>query len=295
MYDEIIISGGCGRLALGIMERLSPKVHNIYALDLNTPLKEKLDKIVNARFLDYSTFLNDFVIPKNSLFIHAGFARKSIGDQLSDSLDLTGKLFRKLSFSDAHIINISSQAVYTSNRQPWIEGMHRNPNDLYGLAKTATEVLLANLCPSHIRTNIRLIALSGEAYPEHVLYKMVNYAVKNNIIFVKGNNKYFSFMDYRDAIDALCSIITSEDKNWAPQYNVGNSLNYNIVDIAKKIQSRCQQLLDRDIEINIEEDSLEFDYKMDAGCFMKKFLWQPHYLIEDSIDAIIRKISLVND
>lgn len=294
MYDNIIISGGFGRIGCGLVEKLAPLVNCIYLLDIDNFGNENLQKYKNVKFMNYAYFLDKFNIPSNSLFIHAGFARKNLGDQLSCALELTADLFSKLSHFDIHIINISSQAVYVGNQPTWTEDFPRYPKDLYGLAKTATEVMIKSICSKNLCTNIRLSALSGVKYPEHILYKMVDSAIKTGFINIKGDNKYFSFMDYKDAINAFSSIILSNDKNWGAYYNVGNSSNYNIFDIANEILSRIKVLLNKNAEIVLEENDLDFNYKMDASRFENQFSWKPEYSITDTIDEIILKISKNN-
>ncbi len=287
---KILISGGNGNIAKSLVDRLCDDFFVLLGRN-----KEELETLYsgykNVSCFSYEDLFNDEnLIDDVELFLHCAFERSENTKNLVKSLKLTSSLFQTVNRSNIKsIVNVSSMSAYSfKTEKVGYEYNDPDPTNFYGLAKVASEILLDSLCPDKNITNIRLAALSGSIYEKHVLTRFVKDAITKKKIDIVGGSQQFCFMDTKDAIEALCTLIESDPTNWKKVYNISDNTQYNIVYIANKVI----EILKNDYKIKAKlkfkkTKDFYFNFSLNSDTFMKEFNWYPKYTLNDTIVEII--------
>ena len=288
---HILITGANGRLAEEVIKKLKND-NFLYLFSRKIEmLKAKYKDYKNIKSYSYED-LNDFHKNIDILF-HCAFSRSSNKELLHDSVELTLKIFKKaVALGCKRVINISSIAVYdTRKNKKWTELDIPTSFDEYGNNKLIVENELSKLSKNLSYINIRLSALCGKKYPEHILYKLVNNAVEKEEININNPNLNFTFINYRDAINAVVLFFNLDYLPKYRIYNIGNNKTYNIIDIAQTIQQFLANY-GKNVSIKISKSKTnEYLYSdMSSSRFMEEFSWYPQYSLEKSICEIFETI-----
>lgn len=290
---RIVITGGCGFLCYELVRELSA-VPNIKLAVVTSRTEEVAERFQKFEVEVYCNedLLNGKVLKAHSdCLIHTAFCRKDDGKKLVESLHFAEKVFRMAAESKADVINISSQSVYGMTRSGELptEVSPVCPEYSYALAKAASEIILETVIGNYAEevqyTNIRMASLIGPGYfiPDNITYKFMMNALKGNGISIVGGKQRFSFLDVRDAAQALCRMITAGQHKWKKVYNLGHTKQTDIVYMAETVNN-CVALLGLDkVPIQIKEEDIFINAGMNSNRFYGEFCWKPKYSLEDTV------------
>ncbi len=292
MINSLLITGASGTLGRLLLEDLSNKDIAIYALSSNAKkIQDEFPHKNISFFTNEDFYANCIDFSKIDSVIHLAFARTQKGFDLAKSIDFTRDIFKKSCQAGVNkIIHISSQGVYGNKREiPSKESDQVDPFDFYSLAKYACEELGNEICaPFDTKIiHIRLASLLSPFLEERIVNKMISSALSKNEITIIGGKQIFSYLDTRDAINALSTIIFSQTKELDKVYNLGANSFYDIQEIAKKIQKAISEKTKEEIIINLQEQDIATKIKLDSYKFQKDFNWQTRYSLEDTIAWIL--------
>lgn len=289
MTKTILITGAIGILGSNLIKELSTKDdYKILALDLNKDkLRTKFANYNNVFIIDESDLENNK--HKIDIIVNCGFARSKLGHALISSINFAEKIFKFANnFQIPKVINISSQSVYGSYREIYSkETDDLDPIDNYAIAKFTCEKLSTFYStPLTQITNIRLASLIGPEFDERIVTKLLNNAIRDNLISLSGGTQRFSFLDIRDAVSGLIALIENSSKNWKNIYNLGTKENYTIIDLANYIANFVNKACEGNVKISLSKSEILQSILLDNSLFCNDFNWQPKFTIEDSIRNI---------
>lgn len=231
--------------------------------------------------------------------LHCAFARSSEGYQLADSLRFTHKIFRDAENNKVPVIvNISSQGVYGGLYKPmWSEVVPVAPKTLYGMAKYSSELLCLGIDNSIVKTNLRLASLTGGArgLRLEVISKFVKHAIEGESIKIIGGGQVFSYLDVRDAAEAIITLLSTNSKDWKAVYNLGPHARCNIVEIAILVNQIAIGFSLPEVEIRIEKGDIHLDVGMDSNLFYNAANWRPRFYMKDTIESLFRYLLNLKD
>ncbi len=289
MSKNILITGAGGTLGCMLLNAL-PKEYRIKALSSQKEnLARQFENAKNISFYRLEDFYGDEIdFGDVDIVLHLAFARTQSGDDLIQSIDFSKKIFQRAEEAKVkHILHISSQSLYGNMREkPSKESDLVSPFDMYGMAKYACEVLGSEICAHSKILHIRLASLLSPFLPERIVNKMISSALLNNEITVMGGKQIFSYLDTRDAIEALLCLLTSNLNRLESLYNIGSNTFYSIHEIAQAIQKIIKKRCGKNIQINFIEKDIQTQIKLDSSKFNKALNWQAKYSLEDSIEWI---------
>lgn len=303
----ILISGATGYLGQNLINEIASN-----SLDIVFALGRSRESLINLfgekeniKLFTYEDLDNgQLALGIVDIFIHCAFARpyQSYAD-VAESLKMTIDLFQRVVVHHVPaIINISSQSVYGQDElPPWKEDTKVAPKLPYAQAKYATELSLNAIAKAHphIRvTSLRMAALSG-GQPGMVVKdlpsKLVNQALMNGRLNIKGGNQLLEFMDVRDAVSAILTIVNTSTDIWKPILNIGAGEIKTLKSLALMIVDQVSNNKGQDIEINIEESLDEMAFGLNTDLLLSTFKWKPQYKMEEIINSIIPLLNQVNE
>lgn len=288
---KILITGAGGILGSSVVNVLPEEKYDIYILSSKKEfIFTKFAGRNNIHFLETFDFGNEADFLKDiDIILHCAFARLQDGAALAQSIDFSEKVFKlAVQYRIPKVINISSQSIYGAYRDiVSTEDDKINPLDSYAIAKYACERLADNISKNTQTqiTSVRLASLIGPQFKERLINKMIINAKNNGIIKVVGGKQIFSFLDIRDAVDGIVSIIKAHDKKWKNVYNLGTAEQYSIMQIAEEITSVIPNT-----KIELEEQNINTQIRLDCSRFTVDFNWHAKYKLLDSIKNIIENI-----
>ncbi len=232
------------------------------------------------------------------LLLHAGFARPYAGEaEIARSLEFTGRLFARA--AEARIpavLLVSSRSVYgRATPPPWSEETPPAPDNPYGEAKFASEVMLGMLrrfSPLTRTCAVRLGTVSGGGeglVDVFVLSRFVLAALRGEPIHVFGGGQEFDILDLRDAAEALARLAREPAANWRPVYTVGSPVAHNIRLLAERAVALAAEYGRRGSTITIEPAGTDGTprYGMDCARFCGDLGWHPLHPLDDTIRSLI--------
>ena len=290
---NILITGGSGYLAWELVRQLKQRTGHSISVASSDPAKLETDPnyigvkcISNAQLWSDDDFMRSI-----DVVIHTAFCRKSLGDQLMQSLQFSKQLFqRAAALGTKALINASSQSVFGSSKDgvPAEDGTYA-PGYLYALAKSASELLLETILENTdvAYTSVRLASLVGpsKSVPVNVLYKFVETALSGNDIHIQGGKQEFSFLDVRDAADAIVRITELPLDRWYPRFNLGPENRLSILDLAEKAIDYAAWQTGKRVQLHLAEDDTFLHAGMDSSRLYQALGWTPQFSIEDTIAA----------
>ena len=290
---RVVITGASGFLCYELVRELSAD-SDIKLAVVTSKTEEAAERFEKY---DVEIYHNKDLLDGNILkgysdcLIHTDFCRQDDGRKLAESLQFSEKVFRIAAESKVGVINISSQAVYGMDRSGTLPGESSSmcPEYLYAMAKAASELLLESVmenCAERVPyTNIRMAALIGPGYfiPQNILYKFIMNALNGDKISIVGGKQKFSFLDVRDAAQALGRMITAGQTKWKTIYNLGHTGQTDIVYMAETVNGCMVSLGLNRVPIQIKEEDIFINAGMDSSRFYKEFSWKPEYSLRDTI------------
>lgn len=282
---RVFITGASGYLAWELVRQF----HQVEKYDIvcASSAPEKLRN--DAHYGGTTVIGNDDIgmaLSPGDVVIHTAFCRESKGDRLMESLSFSKALFQRAAESSVKsIINISSQSVYGSGEGvlPDEQGRY-SPEYLYALAKSSSELLLDSIAAGRIGyTSVRLASLVGPSknVPVNVLYRFVQNALEGKDIVIRGGHQRFSFIDVRDAAEAIIGLLQLD--NLEVFYNLGPETQTNIQDLAREAVDYAISRGRPGVEISLIEEDIPLNAGMNSQRLYNALHWRPRYTISDTL------------
>jgi len=290
----IVITGASGLVSTQLIYEYLLNDHFKLILISTHPneLKEQFTGHENVTCLS----LDDFTSGKYDkisidLIIHTAFARTGKGNDYVKSLDFLHTLLEYVkSNSVRSFINISSQSVYGDASIPlWKETNSLGPTYMYAMAKYASEVIVKTaLEDTDVNwTNIRLSSVCENA---RFMKVFVENIIQGKPITVQGGSQICSFIDVRDVASGLFSMINHSDNHFEKVYNLGNGLQYSILQIAELCKKIGKEKYGFDAVINVVPSDLTQNVGMNPEKFISQFEWHPLHDMESMITSLFEML-----
>lgn len=290
---KVLITGGSGYLAWELVRRLKAQGKHSVAVASSDPLKLSKDSnyngvecVSNERIWDDDAWMQGV-----DVVIHTAFCRKSLGDQLMQSLAFSQKLFQRVAeMGTPALINASSQSVFGSSKNTVpLDDDSYAPGYMYALAKSSSELLLESILEkTNVKyTSVRLASLVGPSkhVPINIIYKFVESALSGDDIYIQGGKQEFSFLDVRDAAEAIIRIVDLSLNQWYKHLNLGPENRINILELAKESVSYAAKKTGKVVQIHLTEDDTVLYAGMNSTRLFDALNWKPRFSIADTISA----------
>lgn len=290
---RILVTGASGYFAGELIKWIKENTDNeIIALtsDPYKPVQKGILVISNCALIDGTAGITDV-----DIVVHTAFCRKSNGKLLMESLSFMSNVAHwAINHNVKGFINLSSQSVYGSGSSYLPnEAGEINPGYLYALAKSASELLLEEIAAGKMPfTNIRLASLMGPStsIPKNVLYKFIFSGLTDGKFCVIGGKQNFSFLDVRDAAEALGLFLNISPQSWDRAYNLGPESQTNILDMADIVCKKIFEVNGSKVEYELRPDDTYLSAGMNSEKLYKKLGWHPQYSFEMIVEDTIRFI-----
>ncbi|MCD7919383.1 MAG: NAD(P)-dependent oxidoreductase [Clostridiales bacterium] len=300
---KIVITGATGYLGRELVRHLDGKGYEIYASTSAPEKAEAFFRMHDVHILSNESLLNSReVIDENCIIIHGAFCRKSEGIGLSQSLNFSRKLFQSAVDNKAvGVLNLSSQSVYGSEKAVLgSEDSELSPGYLYAMAKCSSEELLRQAVYFSNGTmagcSLRLASLMGptDTVPQNVLYKFVRSALSGENLSIVGGTQKFSFLDVRDAAQAITLLLQKTPDSWKPVYNLGPVGQTGITEMAALVRDEAEKVTGKKVDILVEPDEKHaLNAGMDSGLLYQDLGWKPPHsfadIVKDTVQFVCKK------
>lgn len=227
------------------------------------------------------------------VIINCAFPRTSKPEELVKGILFTEKLVKYSNeLNIKSIINISSQSVYTQKEKTKTdENAFISPETLYGMAKYACERLIESLCKENqIKySNIRLASLTGLDFDVRMTNRFVKAAINEEKITIHGGMQKISYLEVRDAAEALKIMALSDSTNWKDAYNLGNNEAITLIDLISILQKEAQKNNINDINIEIIDKEVSFSNLLDSTLFYSSFNWKPKFNKQKMVEELFNR------
>lgn len=291
----ILVSGASGFLGIELVKQLLEGTdYRVIAITSNKDkLLSRFKQSNNLLILNRSTWLEE--IPEDTdidILVNCAFPRSSEPEKLARGLDFTEQFIREsIELNIKKIINISSQSVYSQKEKSSTdETAPVKPESLYGMTKYATEKIVASLCESSNQSieysNIRLASLTGNELEVRMTNRFVKQALEGNTLVVNGGNQKVSYLEVRDAVEALIAMINTDSNVWKPTYNLGNYHYLSVLEIANSVKNIAGNYQINDINIEVNEGTSSFNNLINSESFYNDFQWKPKYTIPKMVEDL---------
>ena len=290
---NIIITGAGGMVATELAFNLL-KCEDISLYLLSTdpqrlePRYEDRRRVRCFSLEDFSSFAGQRNLEFDAL-IHTAFARSEDGKSLMSSLEYQKSVLELvLNYHIHSFVNISSQGVYGMKNPPlWNEDSPVTPESMYALAKSASEVITEAALNQKSDVNYTSIRLSSVCENARFLSIFVKNALAGISIKVFGGSQKCSFIDVRDAAEALTALIDSASEvKFAPVYNLGTGKMHSVQELAEIVKKVGTERYGLDVKLEQVPSDLSYEVGMDSGRFMETFSWSPRMSIEDMVISL---------
>lgn len=287
----ILITGASGLVGKAIIKKmvtLGDKI-KIYAASSN-PNKIRL-KASNLFIINNDEIENVLANNEVDLFLQLAFPRNVSenlwADGIKYSIDL---LFLAHKYKVKKVVNVSSQSIYGLQRKKAADENHEIIlNSPYTTGKYCTEVIMENLFEPGTYTNIRLSTTIGAETKERVPNKLFAQIVAGADLTIKGGKQQFAFLDVRDAADGLICLITQDNIQWKPVYNLGTSEVNSLLEIANLSVRIAKDYGYHNSKVILQEDNIVMVNQIDVGLFENDFGWKAQYSLEESLRYIFEQ------
>ena len=241
---KVVITGASGFLGRHLTERL--KDDERYSVTALSSRPEELERRIGGRNVTYlhkDAVTNEHArdILADAVVVCCAYPRNTTGTAVADGLRYIQKTFESAVTNGAKaIINISSQSVYSSQREE--AAAEDSPLCLespYAVGKYAVELMLESICRSSqtAYTSVRMASLIGPGFDQRIVNRFVKQALEKGTISAKENEQRFGFFDVEDAVSGLTAMIGSDESRWKTVYNLGSEKAYSLVEIADIVRT----------------------------------------------------------
>src|SRR5699024_880288 len=288
----ILVSGASGLLGSElIVQILNKTAYKVIAL---TSKKNKVQLLsCSERLIVFSNDEWDQKInQKVDVFINCAFPRSSDPEKLAIGADYTEYIVQDaISRNISNIINISSQSVYSQKSIKDIdESDSPSPESLYGMAKYASEKIVSSICENYNQkinfSNIRLASLTSLDFDIRMINRFVKKVINNEIIEIYGGDQTISYLDVRDAADALVQMLNTTDIDWNVVYNLGSNEKYTLNNLVKEIERVAKDYNFQKVKVNKHTKDEAFSNSINSTLFYDTFNWKPRHQMLNMIEEL---------
>lgn len=228
---------------------------------------------------------------KNSdidVMVHLAYPRNVDGEGWAKGISYSYNLLNKaLCGNIKKIIHVSSQSLYGLDRKR--EAKEEDNvilNSPYTTGKYCMELMTNMMFKKGCYTNVRLATIISPQTNERVINKLIDDVLNKRDLNIRGGDQRLSFLDVRDAADALEKLITKNELIWSEIYNIGTSENYSLLEIAKMIVETGEKFGFYNSEIKVKEENVVLNNTIDCKKFREEFNWESKYTLTASIQNI---------
>ncbi|MCD8231083.1 MAG: NAD(P)-dependent oxidoreductase [Clostridiales bacterium] len=284
MKKNILITGASGIVASELISNLlkftdyrifAASRHNAgYEAPVYNILNEQIERCLQENEFD--------------CLIHCAYPRNVSETQWASGLDFgITVLFLARKYNVKRIVHVSSQSIYGWKRNiPAVEGDTIVLNNPYGTGKYCTELIVKQIFADRLYTNVRLATVIGERTEERVPNKFIHHLIDGDDLNIQGGGQIFSFLDARDAGEALCKLIVSEKEDWCEIYNVGTEEYYSLLEIAEMCLSISKAYGNRTSKVLVHPADFTLNNRMDCSLFHRDFNWKAKHKLNETIEDI---------
>ena len=291
--NNFLITGASGFLGKNLIRYFMSQTEcEVWALTSN---EGKLSEFQNEKLHIYQRefpFSKEFKEIEFDCAINCAYPRNTSGKQIADGLRYIAKLFKAFDLGNVKsIINISSQSVYDEQREnPASENADLSLNSCYAVGKYAVELILENTCTNIPYTNIRMASLIGVDFPQRIVNRLILKILNGEEIIINQSSQTFGFLDVKDAVVGIVSLLDINPNNWKLCYNIGNEKAYSMLDIVETIkeviENKSIKMPEIKYEINTNAGSTAVSYellKKDTG-------FEPSVNLKQSVEEIVNSL-----
>lgn len=284
---KVLISGAGGALGREILHQLKGcGDYKAFALS-SQPECLKCDTktvtVAHNRDLTELVEKNEF-----DFLIHLAFPRNTDGYSYAKGIDFTYRLYSVLrKQKKMSVIHVSSQSIYGLTRtEAATESTPLELTSVYTAGKYCIEQTTNLLFDNQRHTNIRLATLIGKESTNKVPNIFLKKLMAGEDVTVRGGNQVFSFLDIRDAAEAIIKIMGS-DIVWKEEYNLGTPEYYSLLELAHIIQNFAEERNSDCGQVLHTPEDVYLNNVIDSTLFYKDFSWMPRYSMTDSLEYIL--------
>lgn len=291
---KIVLTGAGGFLGQNLIQTCILLESDIEIIALSS--QEQQLSLKYNDFKKWITFYNSNEYHKINweeidILLNCAFPRNENGQQIATGLTYISDILENaVSNGVKSVINISSQSVYSQIREDSAdENTPLNLESKYAIGKYASELLVNKICKNIPHTNLRLASLIGIGFDQRITNKLVKQVINHQDIQIVDGNQIFSFLDVRDAANALISVILSSPKIWKETYNLGSSETYTLKELANAVVFIGKTRFNTDVDLLIQKDSSWKNLSMNCSRFYKDFNWRQVYRLQDTVNDLFLK------
>jgi len=305
MRKTILVTGGAGYVGSVLVRVLLSKGYKVRVLDklifTKTPLCDIEDKIELVK-RDVRNIDSEIMDGVGAVIHLAAFATEPTAQYNPRYTDLVNHIATERIAKMAkergikRFIFASSCSIYFTydtplNPTPSKETDNVNPISPYSLSKKAAEQALLELADEEFKPIIfrkgTIYGLSPRMRYDLVLNSFIKDAfLRRQMMVDAGGQIWRPLADIRDVVWAYVKAIEMPlDRIGGKIFNLCNE-NWNILELAKKVQKILKKEKSIDIEINIQPVGITRNYKVDNSLFKKIFQLNPSRNLEDVIFEI---------
>lgn len=290
----VLVSGASGLLGNELVTQLLNNTnHTVIALTSQPGQIEKQFTDGNITILNVYNWTQYMERNQIDVFVNCAFPRSSDPNQLAKGLTFTEDIVKKASYLGIkNIINISSQSVYSQKEKDITdENSEIAPESLYGIAKYACERIVASICEQKKvnYSNIRLASLTGPNFDVRMTNRFVKMAIESEPITINGGDQLISYLEVRDAAEALIKMVEIDKCEWEKQYNLGNNNSFSLNELIEVIKTTGREYGVHNIEVVYKEDNSNFNNSLTSDLFYQEFNWKPKYYVEEMVKELFEK------
>lgn len=290
---RVLVTGAGGFLAWELIRRLRGR----YELTAATSTPEKLRwdaHFQGVRVVENQELFHTGVLEGMDTVIHTAFCRSPDGAGLAESLRFSQRLFERSRICGVRrVMNLSSQSVYGSEKEGLpAEDAPCAPGYPYAVAKLASELLLESIAGAKMDfLNLRLASLAGvgRTAAENVVFHFAVQALRGEEILIQGGGQRFSFLDIRDAAEAISRLLGQQ--NWPKTLNLGPTAQIGIEALAQTAVDAAMRRGALPVPVVTVGQPQTFHAGMCSQRLYRLLNWTPRFSMADTIDAILDTIT----
>jgi nucleoside-diphosphate-sugar epimerase len=305
MSKTILVTGGAGYVGSVLVRGMLNRNYKVRVLDklifTKKPLKDIKDKIELIKG-DIREVGPEIMNDVEAVIHLAGFATEPTSQYNPRYTDLVNHIATERIAKMAkekgieRFIFASSCSVYFTydtplNPLPLKETDSVNPISPYSISKIAAEQALLELSDKKFRPIIfrkgTIYGLSPRMRYDLVLNSFIKDAFSRRRLTVNcGGQIWRPLIDIQDVVRTYIQALEmSLDKIGGRIFNINND-NWNILDLAKKVQKILKEKKGINVEIDIQPVGITRNYKADNSLFKQVFQFTPARNLEDAIFEI---------
>lgn len=297
--QSILVTGSSGRLGGKFIKLLLETTeYNVIAAAsseekmASMQVREKIKDSERISFMSNKYLVSaDTLLPDLYGAVHLAFSRRNQpANRIADSIGFSAKVFEKLAVTNVEkVINVSSQGVYGATEEIRTENTPAAPDNLYTMAKYATEVIFNSVFGRSKRTAYTNLRLDIVAQSNNLIQVLCKQA-KEGTIHLRGGEQVFSYIDEDDAVSAILAMLVSSEP-WEKEYNVGwNCLRLKLTEVADIVAKSVEKCGYGKPVICLDKQEIHLWAGIETDKFSNQVAWRPTIQLEESIINLLKTV-----